>query len=122
MRRISAPRRGSPGASRSTSCRAGLPAGTLLNVNVPPVRASQIRGVRITRQGNSRWDDTFDVRVDPNNNTYYWLTGKLDVLDTADDTDVIAVKRNYISVTPIQYDLTDYKALKAIRAWKIPRS
>ncbi len=102
--------------------RTGLPAGTLLNVNVPPVRASQIRGVRITRQGNSRWDDTFDVRVDPNNNTYYWLTGKLDVLDSTDDTDVIAVRKNYISVTPIQYDLTDYKALKAFRAWKLPRS
>ena len=72
--------------------------------------------MKITRQGNSRWDDTFDERVDPNNNTYYWLTGKLDVLDTTDDTDVIAVRNNYISVTPIQYDLTDYKSLKAFRA------
>lgn len=102
--------------------RAGLPAGTLLNVNVPAVSAAAIRGVKITRQGNSRWDDTFDMRVDPNNRTYYWLTGKLDVLDTTDDTDVIAVRRNYISVTPIQYDLTDYRALRSIRAWKIPRS
>ncbi len=102
--------------------RSGLPAGTLLNVNVPAVRASQIRGVRVTRQGNSLWNDTFDVRVDPNNNTYYWLTGKLDVLDTADDTDVVAVRKNYISVTPIQYDLTDYKALKSVRAWKLSRA
>ncbi len=100
----------------------GLPAGTLLNVNVPAVPASRIRGVKITRQGISRWDDTFDERVDPNNNTYYWLTGKLDVLDTTDDTDVIAVRNNYISVTPIQYDLTDYKSLKAFRTWKLPRS
>jgi len=102
--------------------RNGLPAGTLLNVNVPAVKGSRIRGVKITRQGNSRWNDTFDVRVDPNNNTYYWLTGKLDVLDSTDDTDVIAVRRNYISVTPIQYDLTDYKTLKKIRGWKIPAS
>ncbi len=102
--------------------RTGLPAGTLLNVNVPAVKGSRIRGVKITRQGNSRWDDTFDVRVDPNNNTYYWLTGKLDVLDKTDDTDVIAVRRNYISVTPIQYDLTDYKTLRKIRGWKIPVS
>ena len=100
--------------------RTGLPAGTLLNVNVPPVKSSMIRGVKITRQGNSRWNDTFDVRVDPNNNTYYWLTGKLEVLDRTDDTDVIAVRRNYISVTPIQYDLTDYKTLKNIKGWKIP--
>ena len=69
-------------------------------MNVPAVPAPD-RGVKITRQGNSRWDDTFDERVDPNNNTYYWLTGKLDVLDTTDDTDVIAVRNNYISVTPI---------------------
>jgi 5'-nucleotidase len=78
--------------------------------------------VKITRQGISRWDDTFDVRVDPNNRTYYWLTGKLDVLDTTDDTDVVAVRKNYISVTPIQYDLTDYRVLKSIRSWKLPRS
>jgi len=102
--------------------RVGLPAGTLLNVNVPAVRGSEIRGVKITRQGNSRWNDTFDVRVDPNNNTYYWLTGKLEVLDRTDDTDVIAVRRNYISVTPIQYDLTDYRTLKKIRDWKLPLS
>lgn len=102
--------------------RTGLPPGTLLNVNVPAVSGSKIRGVKITRQGNSRWDDTFDMRVDPNNRTYYWLSGKLDVLDTADDTDVIAVRKNYISVTPIQYDLTDYRALKAFRSWKLPRA
>jgi 5'-nucleotidase len=102
--------------------RTGLPAGTLLNVNVPAVSASKIRGVKITRQGSSRWDDTFDMRVDPNNRTYYWLTGKLDVLDTTDDTDVIAVRKNYISVSPIQYDLTDYRTLKSIRSWKLPRS
>jgi 5'-nucleotidase len=102
--------------------RTGLPAGTLLNVNVPAVSASKIRGVKVTRQGNSRWDDTFDVRVDPNNRTYYWLTGKLDVQDTTDDTDVVAVRKNYISVTPIQYDLTDYRVLKSIRSWKLPRS
>jgi 5'-nucleotidase len=100
----------------------GLPPRTLLNVNVPAVRGPEIRGVKITRQGNSRWDDTFDMRVDPNNRTYYWLTGKLDVLDTTDDTDVIAVRKNYISVTPIQYDLTDYRALKSIRSWKLRRS
>lgn len=102
--------------------RAGLPPGTLLNVNVPAVASAKIRGVRITRQGNSRWDDTFDVRVDPNNKTYYWLTGKLDVQDSTDDTDVVAVRNNYISVTPIQYDLTDYRSLKSMRSWKLPRS
>ena len=86
------------------------------------VAASKLRGVRITRQGDSRWDDTFDMRVDPSNRTYYWLTGKIDVLDTTDETDVVAVRRNYISVTPIRYELTDERGLKAIRGWKLPLS
>ena len=102
--------------------RNGLPPGTLLNVNVPAVSTSKIRGVKITSQGKSRWDDTFDIRLDPNNMTYYWLTGKLDVLDSSDDTDVIAVRRNYISVTPIQYDLTDYRFLKSMRSWRLHRA
>lgn len=102
--------------------RGGLPPATLLNVNVPPLPLRQIRGVRVTRQGNTRWDDTFDVRIDPNNNKYYWLTGKLDVIDHSEDTDEIAVRNRYISVTPIQYDLTDYDALKSLRNWKLPKS
>lgn len=101
---------------------AGLPPSTLLNVNVPPLPLRQIRGVKVTRQGNTRWDDTFDVRVDPNNNKYYWLTGKMDVIDHSEDTDEIAVRNRYISVTPIQYDLTDYDMLRSLRHWKLPKS
>lgn len=97
----------------------GLPAGTLLNVNVPAVKPGEIRGVRITRQGKTRWDDTFDVRRDPNDKEYYWLTGKLEVIDQSDDTDEIAVRKNYVSVTPIQYDLTDYLAISKLRRWKL---
>ena len=97
----------------------GLPKDTLLNVNVPPLKEKEIRGIRITRQGKSRWDDTFDVRRDPNNKEYYWLTGKLEVLDTTDETDLIAIFRKYISITPIQFDLTDYSALRQIKKWKI---
>lgn len=96
----------------------GLPDATLLNVNIPAVRKGDIAGVRVTRQGKTRWDDTFDVRRDPNDNEYYWLAGKLEVMDHSDDTDEIAVKNNYISITPIQYDLTDYPTLKKIHRWK----
>jgi len=97
----------------------GLREDTLLNVNVPPVKEKEIKGIRITRQGQSRWDDTYDVRRDPNNKEYYWLTGKLDVMDTAEDTDLISVINNYISITPIQFDLTDYTALPEIKRWKL---
>ena len=96
----------------------GLPDATLLNVNIPAVKKKDVKGVRVTRQGKSRWDDTFDVRKDPNDKEYYWLTGKLEVMDHAEDTDEIAVKDNYISITPIQYDLTDYVTLKRIHEWK----
>jgi len=99
--------------------RHGLPEGTLLNVNIPPVPEREIRGVRVTRQGKTRWDDTFDVRLDPNNKEYYWLTGKLEITDTAKDTDQVAIMSNYVSVTPIQYDLTDYNALPLLERWKL---
>jgi 5'-nucleotidase len=97
----------------------GLPEDTLLNVNVPAVRESAIRGVRITRQGKSRWDDTFDLRRDPNNKEYYWLKGKLDITDKGEDTDQIAILKNYISITPIHFDLTAYSALAGLEKWKV---
>ncbi len=96
----------------------GLPNATLLNVNVPAAKATDIRGVKLTRQGITRWVESFDVRMDPNNKEYYWLKGKLEILDHAPDTDEIAVRNNYISITPIQFDLTDYKALEAMRRAK----
>jgi 5'-nucleotidase len=101
--------------------RKGLPDGTLLNVNVPAVKKKDIRGVMITRQGKTRWDDTFDVRRDPNDKEYYWLTGKLEIIDHASDTDQIAVMNRYISITPIHYDLTDYPTLAKMRRWGVDR-
>jgi 5'-nucleotidase len=95
----------------------GLPEGTLLNVNVPAVPGSDIRGVRVTHQGSSKWDDTFDVRRDPANREYFWLTGKMSVTDTDPDADVIAIRDNFISVTPIHYDLTDRATLEGMKRW-----
>lgn len=97
----------------------GLPKDTLLNVNIPPLKEKEIRGIRITRQGKSRWDDTFDVRKDPNNKEYYWLTGKLEILDISEEADIIAIFNKYISITPIHFDLTDYKTLPLIKSWKV---
>ncbi len=95
----------------------GLPHGTLLNVNVPAIPASQVRGVRMTRQGKTRWDDTYDVRLDPNDKEYYWLTGKLEIIDHSAETDEIAVRQGYVSITPVQYDLTDYRFLEKLKRW-----
>lgn len=97
----------------------GLPGGTLLNVNVPPFPEREIRGVKITRQGLSTWDDTFDVRRDPANREYFWLKGRLNVIDTDPDADQVAVQDRYVSVTPIHYDLTDRQTQEAMKGWGI---
>jgi 5'-nucleotidase len=97
--------------------REGLPEGTLLNVNVPAVPESRIRGIKITEQGSSKWDDTFDVRKDPANREYFWLTGRMIMTDTNPDTDTIAVRNEYVSITPIHYDLTDRAMVERMRKW-----
>jgi 5'-nucleotidase len=99
----------------------GLPEGTLLNVNVPPAQEKEIRGVRVTRQGKSVWIDRFDVRRDPGNKEYFWLTGSLEEVDTELDVDQWAVTNRYVSVTPIQYDLTDYAMIDVMKRWKLEK-
>jgi 5'-nucleotidase len=97
----------------------GLPQGTLLNVNVPAVPEEKISGVRVTRQGNSSWEDTFDVRRDPAGREYFWLTGSMAIRDTDPETDQIAVRENFISVTPIHYELTDRALLERMKQWSL---
>jgi 5'-nucleotidase len=97
----------------------GLPERTLLNVNVPPLKKEEIRGILVTRQGKSLWNDTFDTRRDPGNKEYFWLTGGLDEADTDVEFDQAAIRNNYISVTPIQYDLTDYAMMDVLKRWNL---
>jgi len=97
----------------------GLPLGTLLNVNVPDVPESQIAGILLTKQSKSKWEDIYEQRVDPSGRNYYWLTGNLKEIDTEIDTDQAAIKKNYVSVTPIHFDLTDYSTFEKMKSWKI---
>jgi len=97
----------------------GLPPGTTLNVNVPAVPEEELRGVRVTRQGRSTWDDFFDVRRDPGNREYFWLTGRMNVIDKDPETDQVAVQEKVISITPIQYNLTDAKQVEQMRDWGV---
>ena len=99
----------------------GLPSGTLLNVNIPPLKERGIRGVLVTRQGKDVWDDRFDARRDPANKEYYWLTGALEEVETDSDVDQRAVRNRYISVTPIQYDLTDYTMVEVMKRWELEK-
>jgi 5'-nucleotidase len=98
-----------------------LPYPMLLNVNVPAVQSSEIAGVTLTRQGLRRYVDIFQKRVDPRGKTYYWLAGEaLQDVEQPDDlrlppdipTDVQAIKENYITVTPLQYNLSCGAGLK----------
>jgi len=94
-----------------------LPKGTLLNVNVPAIK--NIKGVVITKQGKSSWDDTYEIRIDPGGRKYYWLTGRMHKIDTLKEFDVKAVDDGYVSITPIQYDLTDYEMYEKMSGWKL---
>ena len=98
----------------------GLPDGVSLNVNIPAVPYSEIKGVSITRQGKSRVIETFDKRVDPRKNTYYWYAGEMRVDEVDDEADCFQVSNNYISITPIHFDLTSYKAMDELKNWDIP--
>ncbi len=96
----------------------GLPEGVALNINVPAVPRDQIKGVTVTRQGQSRVIEAFDKRVDPRNNTYYWLAGEMTFTDAEGGTDCEAVESGYISITPIHCDLTRHDLLDDLRSWK----
>ncbi len=102
-----------------------LPELLLLNVNVPAVEAKEIAGVLTTRQGIRRYVDVFEKRVDPRGKTYYWLAGELleDVEEPSNPmektpTDVQAIRNNYITVTPLQYNLTSFSGLVDLERYK----
>jgi 5'-nucleotidase len=98
-----------------------VPPGTFLNVNIPDVPEDKIAGVLLTKQGKSKWDDIYEHRIDPQGRDYFWLTGDLLEVDSDMDTDQAAIKKNYVSVSPIHFDLTDYSTFDKMKAWKIER-
>lgn len=98
-----------------------LPLGTLLNVNVPDVPEEKIAGIVLTKQGKSKWDDIYEQRQDPYGRNYYWLTGNLLEVDTDDDIDQVAIRKNFVSITPIHFDLTDYETFEKMKSWKIEK-
>jgi 5'-nucleotidase len=96
----------------------GLPPETLLNVNVPNLPLDQIKGVRLTRMGRSRFVEEFDRRTDPRGNVYYWMDGKMELIDLgAKDTDVQALEDGYVSITPIWFDLTHHAVMEKMKNW-----
>lgn len=101
--------------------REGLPEGTLLNVNIPALKKEQIKGVRVTKMGRRLYRDQWDRRVDPRGRTYYWLAGELMELDNDLDSDVAATEEGFISVTPVQLDLTRYDQIARLNLWGLEK-
>ncbi|MBU8911753.1 MAG: 5'/3'-nucleotidase SurE, partial [Desulfobacterales bacterium] len=91
-------------------CDYGLPAGTFLNINAPDISLNEVRGVKITRQASNNLSKKFEKRIDPKDRSYYWY-GSINQVDGEQDTDINALSKNYISITPIQCDITDYTAM-----------
>ena len=90
----------------------GLPKGVTLNVNAP---AGALKGIKWARQANSRYVEEFEGRVDPQNRSYYWMTGKFQLLDEDEQNDIAILDKGFASVTPIQYDLTAYSLMNDLK-------
>ncbi|WP_394352494.1 5'/3'-nucleotidase SurE [Flavobacterium silvaticum] len=97
----------------------GLPEGTILNVNFPKLKREDIKGVKICRQAKAIWLETFDKRKTPMGRDYYWLTGEFKNLDNGEDTDEWALKNGYVSIVPVQFDLTAYHAMQFLNSWNL---
>ena len=94
----------------------GLPKGILLNVNVPNIREESIKGYRMTKQGKLVFKDRFEKREDPRGQFYYWMKGEI-INDINSDTDGFAIQNDYISITPIHYQLTEESFLETLKSW-----
>jgi 5'-nucleotidase len=100
----------------------GLPPHISLNVNVPALPAAEIKGVKVTRQGVTRFVEKFERRLDPRENVYYWQCGSTPPFEEDGDTDASALARGYITITPIHHDLTSHEFLHMLCTWSFPDS
>lgn len=95
-----------------------LPQGCFLNVNVPYLPLEEIKGFRNTRQGLRVYRDRLDRRVDPRGRPYYWIGGDAPTGIPEEGTDVGALSAGFVSITPLQLDMTMYSAIPALGDWK----
>lgn len=95
----------------------GLPKGVLLNINVPYLKENELKGFQITRQGLRVYRDVLDERLDPRGRPYYWIGGEVPTGVPEDGTDFGALTAGYVSITPLQLDLTAYQVMDALKTW-----
>jgi len=101
--------------------REGLPSETILTVNIPNLPEKDIKGVVVTRQGKSKWEEELLERQDAYGLPYYWLKGTMNLYDDSIEDDEFAIRKGYVSVTPINYDLTHDKFMETVKAWKLKK-
>jgi 5'-nucleotidase len=95
----------------------GLPPKVLLNINVPNLPRSEIKGIRVTRQGDSAYIEDFTMREDPRRQPYYWLAGSYLMRDDDPGVDAWALENGYVSITPVTFDLTAHEMLEELAGW-----
>jgi len=92
--------------------------GSLFNVNLPVLERGPIRGVKVLPQNVSPYTEKFDRRVNPRGRTYFWTSPEFACPDPHPNTDVTALNESYITVTPLQFDLTDHARLQQLKTWE----
>ena len=97
----------------------GLPKGSCLNVNIPKLSYTDIKGFKICRQADANWVEDFDERKDPMGRTYYWLAGSFQNFDKDKDTDEWALANGYVSVVPVKFDITAHEAIPYLDKWEL---
>ncbi len=102
-----------------TALENGIKGNNCLNVNIPSIPLQDIKGVKMCRQTRGKWQEEFEYNIDDNEKDYYLLKGEFSNFELdATDTDEWALKNNYISIVPIDTDITNYDVLNDIRTWQ----
>ena len=95
----------------------GMPNDTLLNVNIPKDVEGGIKGYQITHQGAIYFEDNFEKREDPRGRIYYWMTGDVKDTDIELESDGVAIKEGYVSITPLQLQMTNFDFIEKLNEW-----
>ena len=96
----------------------GLPKNTLLSVNIPDAKKDEVKGIKVCKLGVSKFVEVFEKRVDPRLNDYYWQGGQMEVDQDDGDADITWLANNWVTVTPIHFDLTHYSFLDELKSWE----
>lgn len=98
-----------------TAMKVGIPAKSILNINIPAVSLNHFAGIKIAELGTRMYTDSYEKRIDPRGGIYYWLAGEIIESGEADDSDVEAIRNNMVAISPVHYNLTNYNALTLLK-------